>query len=144
VRETAKEKVSHFISNALIFRGSDRLVGERTRIVNRMKGTLARLGIRNFSSAAQARSGGGKHFVPGGFRDELVEGLADNRGQGATLCRRLDLGIPRVMCVLDPAIRIAAGHPFARCPGVETVPVGTHQNRSDNDSHVSILQDDAL
>jgi len=48
VRETAKEKVSHFISNTLIFRGSDRLVGERTRIVNRMKGSLARLGIRNF------------------------------------------------------------------------------------------------
>jgi len=48
VRETAKEKVSHFISNALIFRGSDRLVGERTRVVNRMKATLARLGVRNF------------------------------------------------------------------------------------------------
>src|ERR1700720_132468 len=44
----AKGKVSHFIASALIFRGSDRLVGERTRIVNRMKGTLARLGIRNF------------------------------------------------------------------------------------------------
>src|SRR5258705_1237290 len=48
VRETAKGKVSHFISNALISQGSDRLVGERTRIVNRMKGSLARLGIRNF------------------------------------------------------------------------------------------------
>jgi transposase len=48
VRETAKGKVSHFIASALISQRSDRLVGERTRIVNRMKGTLARLGIRNF------------------------------------------------------------------------------------------------
>jgi hypothetical protein len=48
VRETAKGKVSHFIASALISQGSYRLVGERTRIVNRMKGTLARLGIRNF------------------------------------------------------------------------------------------------
>ena len=43
----AKGKVSHFIASALIFRGSDCLVGERTRIVNRMKATLARLGVRN-------------------------------------------------------------------------------------------------
>jgi transposase len=48
VRETAKGKVSHFIASALIYQRSDRLVRERTRIVNRMKGTLARLGIRNF------------------------------------------------------------------------------------------------
>ena len=48
MRETAKRKVSHFIATALIFQGSDRLVGERTRIVNRMKATLARLGVRNF------------------------------------------------------------------------------------------------
>ena len=48
VRETAKGKVSHFIAIALISQGSNCLVGERTRIVNRMKGTLARLGIRNF------------------------------------------------------------------------------------------------
>ena len=40
--------MSHFIASALIYQGSYRLVGERTRIVNRMKGTLARLGIRNF------------------------------------------------------------------------------------------------
>ena len=40
--------MSHFIASALISQGSYRLVGERTRIVNRMKGTLARLGIRNF------------------------------------------------------------------------------------------------
>jgi transposase len=44
----AKGKVSHFIACALIFRGSDCLVKERTRLVNRMKGALARLGIRNF------------------------------------------------------------------------------------------------
>ena len=48
MRETAKGKVSHFIATALIFQGSYRLVGERTRIVNRMKATLARLGVRNF------------------------------------------------------------------------------------------------
>ena len=48
VREVAKGKVSHFISSTLIFQGSYRLVGERTRIVNRMKATLARLGVRNF------------------------------------------------------------------------------------------------
>src|SRR5207248_7865751 len=48
VREMAKGKVSHFISSELILRGSYRLVGERTRIVNRMKATLARLGVRNF------------------------------------------------------------------------------------------------
>ena len=90
-----------------------------------------------------ARSGGGEHLVPGGFRDELVEGLADDRGRGATLRRHLDLGIPRVICVFDPAIRIAAAHPLARGPGVESIPVGTPQNRSDNDTHVSILQDDA-
>jgi transposase len=40
--------VSHFIASALIYQGSYRLVGERTRIVNRMKATLARLGVRNF------------------------------------------------------------------------------------------------
>ena len=48
MRETAKGKVSHFIASALIYQGSYRLVGERTRIVNRMKATLARLGVRNF------------------------------------------------------------------------------------------------
>ena len=40
--------MSHFIASALIYQGSYRLVGERTRIVNRMKATLARLGVRNF------------------------------------------------------------------------------------------------
>ena len=64
-------------------------------------------------AAAQARSGGGEHLVPGGVRDELVEGLADDRGRGATLRRCLDLGIPRVMSVLDPAIRISAAHPWS-------------------------------
>src|SRR5437660_1075440 len=48
VRETAKGKVSHFIASTLISQGSYRLVGERTRIVNRIKATLARMGIRNF------------------------------------------------------------------------------------------------
>jgi transposase len=40
------------------------LVGERTRIVNRIKGTLARLGIRNFKPTlrgpAPAKAGGGR------------------------------------------------------------------------------------
>src|SRR6266404_7967631 len=88
-------------------------------------------------SAAQARSGGGEHLVPGGFRDELVEGLADDRSRGAALRRGPDVGIPRVICVFDPAIRIAAGHPFARSPDVKSIPVATPQNRSDNDTHVS-------
>src|SRR6266568_3221115 len=82
-------------------------------------------------SAAQARSGGREHLVSGRFRYELVEGLADDRGRGATLRRCLDLGIPRVMCVFDPAIKIAATLPLARCPGIESIPVGTPQNRSD-------------
>src|SRR5260370_12165923 len=89
------------------------------------------------------RSGGGEHLVAGGFRDELVEGLADARGHGVTLRRCLDLGFPRIMGVFDPEIRIAVGHPLARGPDVESVPVGTPQNRSDNDIHVSILADDA-
>jgi hypothetical protein len=59
------------------------------------------------TALARARSGGGEHLAPCGFRDELVERLADNRGRGAAPPRRLDLGIPRVMCVFDPAIRIA-------------------------------------
>ena len=40
--------MSHFIASTLISQGSNCLVGERTRIVNRMKATLARLGVRNF------------------------------------------------------------------------------------------------
>jgi hypothetical protein len=40
--------VSHFVATALTFQGSYRLVGERTRIVDRMKATLARLDVRNF------------------------------------------------------------------------------------------------
>ena len=40
--------MSHFIASTLIFRESYRLVKERTRLVNRIKGTLARLGVRNF------------------------------------------------------------------------------------------------
>jgi hypothetical protein len=44
------------------------------------------------------------------------------------------------MCVFDPTIRIAAGHPLARGRGIESMPVGMHQDRSDNDIHVSILQ----
>jgi transposase len=36
-------------------REGDCLVGERTRIVNRIKSTLARLGIRNFKPRASKR-----------------------------------------------------------------------------------------
>src|ERR1700738_1834648 len=35
------------------------------------------------------------------------------------------------MCVFDPAIRIAAAHPLARGPGVESIPVVTPQNWSE-------------
>src|SRR2546429_2724320 len=45
-------------------RERDCLVGERTRIVNRIKATLARLGIRNFKPTlrgpAPAKAGGGR------------------------------------------------------------------------------------
>src|SRR5271155_3099703 len=95
------------------------------------------------TAPAQARSGGGEHLEPGGIRDELVEGLAGDYGRRATLRRCLDLGIPRVTCVFDTAIRIAEGHSLALSPGVESVSAGTSQNRSDNDSHVTILQDHA-
>ena len=40
--------MSHFIATTLISQGSNCLVGERTRLVNRMKATLAQLGVRNF------------------------------------------------------------------------------------------------
>jgi len=80
-------------------------------------------------SAAQARSGGGKHLASGGFRDEFVEGLVGDRGRGATLRRCRALSIPRAMCLFDPVIRITATHPLARGPGVESIPVGTPQNR---------------
>jgi len=63
---------------------------------------------------------------------------------GARPCAEARMSaVPRVICVFDPAIRIAAGHPFARSPGIKSIPVATPQNRSDNDTHVSILQDDA-
>jgi hypothetical protein len=79
-----------------------------------------------------SRAGAGEHLIPGGFRDEFFEGLADDRGPGATPRRCLDLGIPRVMRVFDPVIEIAAAYPLARGPGVEPIPAGTPQNRSDN------------
>jgi hypothetical protein len=62
---------------------------------------------------------------------------------GARPCANALIGIPRIICVFDPAIRIAANHPLARGPGVESIPIGTRQNRSDNGTHISILQDDA-
>src|SRR5712675_585731 len=81
--------------------------------------------------------------ILGELHDELVEGLADDRRRGATLRGCLDVGVSRVICVFNPAIRIATGHLFTRRPSVEFVPVGTLENWSDNYSHLSILQDDA-
>jgi hypothetical protein len=46
-------------------------------------------------------------------------------------------GIPRVTCVFDPAIRIAAAHPIGHLPDVESIPAGTRENRSDNDIHLT-------
>ncbi|HWX26916.1 MAG TPA: hypothetical protein VNZ53_05700 [Steroidobacteraceae bacterium] len=77
------------------------------------------------------------------LHDELVEGLADDRRRGATLCGCLDVGVSRVIGVFNPAITVAAGHLFTRRPSVEFVSVGTFENWSNNYSHVGILQDDA-
>ena len=57
-----------------------------------------------------------------------------------TLRRRPDLGISRAMRIFDPVVRIAATNPLAGGPGVESMPVGTPQNRSDNNIYVSTLQ----
>src|SRR5580704_1061069 len=59
--------------------------------------------------------------ILGELHDELVEGLADDRRRGATLRGCLDVCVSRVMCVFNPAIRIAAGHLFI---GVHSGAVG--------------------
>src|SRR5437868_15222827 len=46
-------------------------------------------------------SGGGEHLVLAGFRDKLVESLADDRRQRAVLRTRLDRGIARIICAFD-------------------------------------------
>jgi hypothetical protein len=94
-------------------------------------------------SAAQARSGGSKRLAPCGFDDEVVEGLADDRGWGATLRGCPDLGLPRIICVFDPAISITAGQPVGHRPDVKSIPFTTIENRSDNDTHLSTSTDDA-
>ena len=62
-------------------RERDCLVGERTRIVNRIKSTLARLGIRNFkltlrkaAERLQIAAGPAGHAKPGG-----VDGVRQHR-----------------------------------------------------------------
>src|SRR5437660_12669931 len=77
------------------------LVGERTRIVNRIKATLARLGIRNFKPTlrgpAPAKAGGGRtssnRAHPGGHAaaDKCVGGAAARHG-AAGLCCQPDQG----------------------------------------------------
>ena len=77
------------------------LVGERTRIVNRMKGTLARLGIRSFKPTlrgpAPAKAGGGGSSCnathPGGHAAAAkCLGRAAARNGAAGLCRQPDQG----------------------------------------------------
>jgi transposase len=68
-------------------RERDCLVGERTRIVNRIKSTLARLGIRNFNRPCARRRTSGNRAHPGG-RAAAAEhfGRAAARHGGAGLC----------------------------------------------------------
>src|SRR6476661_2596506 len=82
-------------------RERDCLVGERTRIVNRIKSTLARLGIRNFKPTlrrpAPAKAGGGRASCnrahPGGHAAAAEHlGRAAARHGAAGLCRRPDQG----------------------------------------------------
>jgi transposase len=77
------------------------LVGERTRIVNRIKATLARLGIRNFKPTlrgpAPAKAGGGRasgnRAHPGGHAAAAKHlGRAAARHGAARLCRQPDQG----------------------------------------------------
>jgi transposase len=80
-------------------RERDCLVGERTRIVNRIKSTLARLGIRNFKPTlrgpAPAKAGGGRASCnrahPGGHAAAAKHlGRAAARYGAAGLCRQPD------------------------------------------------------
>ena len=82
-------------------RERDCLVGERTRIVNRIKSTLARLGIRNFKPTlrgpAPAQAGGRRASCnrahPGGHAAAAEHlGRAAARHGAAGLCRRPDRG----------------------------------------------------
>jgi transposase len=80
-------------------RERDCLVGERTRIVNRIKSTLARLGIRNFKPTlrgpAPAKAGGGRasgnRAHPGGHAAAAKHlGRAAARYGAAELCCQPD------------------------------------------------------
>jgi len=82
-------------------RERDCLVGERTRIVNRIKSTLARLGIRNFKPTlrgpAPAKAGGGRASCdrahPGGHAAAAKHlGRAAARYGAAGLCCQPDQG----------------------------------------------------
>jgi hypothetical protein len=74
--------------------------------------------------------------IPGEFHNELVEGLADDRGWSATLGICLHLGLSRVIRLFNPVIRIAAGHPLVSGPHIERIPVSTTENWPENDIHV--------
>jgi hypothetical protein len=69
--------------------------------------------------------------------------IPGHRSSFPAVGRGLPGGRGKKKTAFNPAIRIAAGHPFARGPGVEPLPFGTPQNRYHNDTHVGILQDDA-
>src|SRR6516164_665105 len=73
-------------------RERDCLVGERTRIVNRIKSTLARLGIRNFKTKpAQGGRASGNRAHPGGHTAAAEHlGRAAARHGAAGLCCQPD------------------------------------------------------
>ena len=75
-------------------RERESLVGERTRIVNRMKGTLARLGIRGFKPTLRKAAGASRALAHAGRRAAAAEhpGRAAARHGAAALCRGPDQG----------------------------------------------------
>ena len=52
-------------------------------------------------------------------RGELVERVTPHRGNRAPLLAGSDLGVARVVCVLDAAIRVAAAQPLFGGPDVD-------------------------
>src|SRR4029077_11027529 len=74
-------------------RERDGLVGERTRIVNRIKSTLARLGIRNFKPTLRKAAERLATVHPGGHAAAAKHlGRAAARHGAARLCRQPDQG----------------------------------------------------
>jgi hypothetical protein len=76
--------------------------------------------------------------MTGGFRDELVDGLADDRGRRAAPRGGVDLGIARIICVFDPAVGVPSAHTRAGGLGIEAIAAATPQDRSDHNRHVGI------